>query len=205
MRTVLIDPSAKKVDVVDLPSLRSATIKYFSEKPSPVLRLPQGDVVLAVKSAGGNAFVLGGSRPVGGVGLIVGCALGAGERASAHADLFLVTQMVRWTSIEDKMTETQLRVRAIEIDPERKSIEEFSIAPTMLAVQHRLGAEISFCYHVPGGDVVLGCGAASGLHEWRKDEASFRGRCIVIGRDSRKRFADVATSLARLKEDVSFR
>lgn len=102
------------------------------------------------------------------------------------------------------MAEAQLRVRAIEIDPERKSIEEFSIVPTMLAVQHRLGREIKVCYQVPGGDVVLGGDAATGQHGWKKDDAIFRGRCIVVGRGARKRFADVSTSLASLKEDVLF-
>lgn len=206
MRTVLINPATKKIDVVDLQSVRSATIKYFGEHPSPVLRLPRGDVMLAVKAARGDAFVFGGSRPVGGVGLIVGSKLRAGERAPARVDPFHVAQMVRWTSIEeDKTAEREPRIRAIEIDPERETVEEVLIAPTLLAVQHRLGGEININYQTPDGDVVIGHHAAIGSHAWRKDDAVFQGRCIVIGRDARRGFADAVTELSSLRKDVSFR
>jgi hypothetical protein len=72
--------------------------------------------------------------------------LRAGERAPAIVDPLHIAQMVRWTSIEESKTANPLTmVRAIEIDPRRRSIEEFSIAPTMLAAQHRLGGEIRIC------------------------------------------------------------
>lgn len=127
-----------------LSAVRQSSI--FGEKPTTVLRLPRGDVVLAAKAAGGPAFVLGGWRPVAGCGLVVGCMLRAGERAPAIVDPLHIAQMVRWTSIEESKTANPLTmVRAIEIDPRRRSIEEFSIAPTMLAAQHRLGGEIRIC------------------------------------------------------------
>ncbi len=203
MRSVLIDPTVKVVEVLDIPSMRSATIRFFSERPTPVQRLPRGDVVLAAKSASGDAFVLGGAGPIAGPGLIVGPGIGAGERACAVVDAVHVAQMVRWAQIENpEVLET---VRAIEIDPERRSIELISIAPTMLAVQHRLAGEITVCYQTPDGDIVLGRSGATDPYEWQKDDAIFRGRCIVIGHDARKRLVDVGVPLAKLKEDILFR
>ncbi|MCG2645193.1 MULTISPECIES: hypothetical protein [Bradyrhizobium] len=207
MRAVLIDPTAKTIDVIESQSVREATIRFFSEKPATVLRLPRGDVVLAAKAAGGDGFILGGSRPIGGPALVVGCSVDSGERASALVDPSHVIQMVRWASIEEfKTADKQALVRAIEIDPERQSIEPVSIAPKMLALQHRLGGEIRVCYRAPGSDVVL-CrvDAMTDRYEWQKDDAVFRGRCLVIGLDGRKRFSGAAVSLAELREDVSFR
>jgi hypothetical protein len=207
MKAVLIDPMAKTVNIINLPSVRGAITEFFGERPTPVLRLPRGDVILAAKAAAGVAFAFGGSRPIGGAGLIVGRSLGMGERASSCVDPFQAAQMVRWTNLEKSdAPEVRAAVRAIEINPQRQSIEEFSIAPTMLAMRHRLGGEVTVCYRAPGGDVVLcGVDAATDLHGWQKDDAEFQGRCILIGRDPRKRFADAAVSLVKLREDVSFR
>ncbi|TYL84330.1 hypothetical protein [Bradyrhizobium cytisi] len=208
MKAVLIDPAAKTVNVVYLHSVSRATNKFFSEKPTPVLKLPRGDVLLAAAAEEGDAFVLGGSRPIGGPGLIVGRKLGAGERAPVRVDPDLLRQMVRWTSIEKSETaETRTVVRAIEIDPERRSIEEFSITPTMLALQHRLGGEIRICFRAPEEDIVLtAADATMDQLMWRKDEAEFSGRCVVLGHDLRRgRFVNVAASLANLRESVTFR
>ena len=207
MRAVLIDPTAKAINVIESKSLREATIRFFGEKPTTVLKLPRGDVVLAVKAAGGDAFILGGSRPIGGRALIVGCNLGSGERASALMDPRHIVQMIRWASIEESKTaDRHALVSAIEIDPERQSIEAIAISPRMLALEHRLGGEIKVCYRAPGGDVVL-CrvDAATDHHEWRKDDALFRGRCLVIGLEKGNQFSDAAASLSKLREDVSFR
>ncbi|MGY0571917.1 hypothetical protein ACTGJ9_013345 [Bradyrhizobium sp. RDM12] len=82
MKAVLIDPAAKTVKVVDVHSVSRATNMLFGERPTPVLRLPRGDVLLAAAAADGAAFVLGGSQPIGGPGLIVGRRLDTGERGA---------------------------------------------------------------------------------------------------------------------------
>nr|WP_249134444.1 hypothetical protein [Bradyrhizobium japonicum] len=207
-RVVLIDPTAKTIEVIEPLSIREATIKFFGRKLTPVLRLPRGDIVLAAKAAGGDAFRLGGARPIGGPALVVGRDLGAGERASALVDLRDVTQMVRWTSIATpkEAAPQEVLIRAFEIDPERRSIEPLLIAPRTLAIQHWLGGEIRVCYRAPGGDLVL-CreDATSDPYEWQKDDAVFRGRCLVVGMDARKRFSDASATLAELRTDVTFR
>ncbi|CUT13441.1 hypothetical protein BF49_4521 [Bradyrhizobium sp.] len=116
--------------------------------------------------------------------------------------------MVHWTTIEkaDDMT-TPTMVRVIEIDPERRSIEEMLIPRTMLALQHRFGGEIKLSFRAPGADLVFAAAnAAASQSEWRKDDATFTDRCIVVGHDSRSgRLVDVAASLANLRESVCFR
>ncbi|EIG62811.1 hypothetical protein [Bradyrhizobium sp. WSM1253] len=208
MKAVLIDPTTKAISVIDLRSVNWATNMFFGERPTPALKLPRSEILLAAKSRGGDAFVLGGSRPIGGPGLIVGRKLEAGERAPALVDPDQVAQMVRWTSIEEPDTaETRTTVRAIEIDPERRSIEEFSIAPTMHAVLSRMGGEIRLQFRAPGGDAVFAAAdAARNFPEWRKDDATFTGRCIIVGHGSRSgRLVDVAASLTNLRESVTFR
>jgi hypothetical protein len=209
MKAVLIDPAAKKVSAIDVQPTGSRLVnKYFGEKPIEVLKLPRGDVLLAAEAEEGDAFVLGGSRPIGGPGLIVGRKLGAGKRGSALVELDHIVKMVRWTNIEtSKNVDLRNKVRAIEIDPERRSVKELLIAPTVLALQHRLGGELKQCFRAPGGDLVLSATVAPpAVWEWQKDDATFNGRCIVVGHHSRSgRFADVAASVDNLRESVSFR
>ncbi|WP_063994849.1 hypothetical protein [Bradyrhizobium sp.] len=207
MKAILIDPATKTVNVVNVQSVSRATSMFFSERPRPALRLPRGDVLLA-SAAERNAFLLGGSRPIGGPGLIVGRRRGAGEHGPVLVELDHVAQMVHWTTIEkaDDMT-TPTMVRVIEIDPERRSIEEMLIPRTMLALQHRFGGEIKLSFRAPGADLVFAAAnAAASQSEWRKDDATFTDRCIVVGHDSRSgRLVDVAASLANLRESVCFR
>jgi hypothetical protein len=82
MKAILTDPSEKRVTRIDID--RDARLSdYFGEKPQVAAKLPKGDVLYAGVEARTEAFILGGSRPIAGPGLIVGRRTGPGERGPA--------------------------------------------------------------------------------------------------------------------------
>jgi hypothetical protein len=206
MKAILLDPSAEMISEIDLHPRTALVNAYFSEKPKEIARLPKGDVLLA----GGedtDAFVIGGMGPIAGPGLIVGRRIGPGERGPALVKLDDVIKMVRWTSVErSECADKRAKVRAIAIDPERESIEEVLITPTLLAAQRLMGCEVRVCFRAPGGDRVLAArGGPRDVWHWKKDDMLFGSRCLVVGHDSRTdRFVDVATSLENLRSSVQF-
>jgi hypothetical protein len=143
------------------------------------MKLPKGDILLAGLEEHAEAFIIGGSRPIAGPGLIVGRRTGPGERGPALIRLDDVVTMVRWTSIGVRPKPPRA-MRAIVIDPEQGLIEEVVIAPHKLAIASLLGGEIGPYMRVPGNDHVLtpAFGPRSPWY-WRKDDLAFSARCVA--------------------------
>ncbi|MGX1167093.1 hypothetical protein AB7M16_003359 [Bradyrhizobium sp. USDA 372] len=125
MKAILIDPNMKSVARIDI-SKDARLSDYFGEKPRVAMKFPKGDVLFAGVEERAQAFIIGGSRPIAGPGLIVGRSIGPGERSSAHVRLDDVVTMVRWTAIEVR-PRAPAAVRAIMIDPEQGLVEEVMI------------------------------------------------------------------------------
>jgi len=205
MKAILIDPNTKSVTRIDI-SKDAQMSDYFGEKPRMAMKFPKGDVLFAGVEARAEAFIVGGSRPIAGPGLIVGRRTGPGERSPALARLDDVVTMVRWTAIELR-PRAPAAVRAIVIDPEQGLIEEVMISAHKLAVMKLLGGEIGSYMRVPGNDHVFSpaFGWASPWC-WRKDDLTFSSRSVIVGHDSEfDNFADVATSVENLQTSVEFR
>ena len=205
MKAILIDPTAQSVTRIEI----SQVVRlgdYFNEKPQVAMKLPKGDILLAGVQEHAEAFVLGGSRPIAGPGLIVGQRTGPGERGPARIRLDDVAMMVRWTNIELRL-KAPVSMRAIVIDPEQGLIEEVVIAPHKPAIERLLGGEIGPSLRVPGNDHVMG--PAFDFKSpwlWRKDDLVFSSRCVIVGRDpATDYFTDVFTSVDNLRASVEFR
>ena len=205
MKAILIDPNTKSVTRIDI-SKDAQMSDYFGEKPRMAMKFPKGDVLFAGVEARAEAFIVGGSRPIAGPGLIVGRRTGPGERGPAHVRLADVVTMVRWTTV-DVPPKPPATVRAILIDPEQGLIEEVAITAHRLALVSLLGGEIGSYMRVPGNDHVLSPMSGSETPWcWRKDDLTFASRCVIIGRDSETDyFADVVTSVENLRTSVDFR
>ncbi|WMT73324.1 hypothetical protein [Bradyrhizobium sp. Ash2021] len=205
MKAILIDPDAKSVTRIEI-STDARLDDYFDEKPQLAMKLPKGDILLAGLEEHAEAFIIGGSRPIAGPGLIVGRRTGQGERGPALVRLDDVVTMVRWTSIGVRPKPPRA-MRAIVIDPEQSLIEEVVIAPHKLAIASLLGGEIGPYMRVPGNDHVLtlAFGPRSPWY-WRKDDLAFSARCVIVGHDPETDyFADVVTSVENLRASVEFR
>jgi hypothetical protein len=205
MKAILIDPNMKSVVSIDI-SRDVRLTDYFGEKPQVAAKLPKGDVLYAGVEARAEAFILGGSRPIAGPGLIVGRRTGPGERGPALVRLDDMAAMVRWTTV-DELPKPPATVHAILIDPALGLIEEVAIAPNRLALVSLLGGDIGSYIRVPGNDYVfsLAFGRASPWR-WRKDDLTFSSTSVIVGHDSKvDYFADVVTSVENLRNSVEFR
>jgi hypothetical protein len=205
MKAILIDPNLKSVAKIDI-SKDARLSEYFGEKPRMAMKFPKGDVLFAGVQERAEAFIIGGSRPIAGPGLIVGRRIGPGEWSPALVRLDDVVTMVRWTAIEVR-PKAPAAVRAIVIDPEQGLIEEVMISAQKLAVMNLLGGEIGSYVRVSGCDHVFSpaFGPASPWR-WRKDDLTFSSRSVIVGHDSEvDHFADVVTSLENLRTSVEFR
>ncbi|WGD53082.1 hypothetical protein QA641_03835 [Bradyrhizobium sp. CB1650] len=205
MKAILIDPNTKSVARIDI-SKDARLSDYFGEKPRVAMKFPKGDVLFAGVQERAEAFIVGGSRPIAGPGLIVGRRTGPGERSPALVRLDDVVTMVRWTAIEVRPG-PPAAVRAIVIDPEQGLIEEVMISAHKLAVMNLLGGEIRSYMRVPGNDHVLSPVSGPGAPwRWRKDDLIFSSRSVIVGHDSETDyFADVVTSVENLRTSVEFR
>ena len=205
MKAILIDPNTKSVTRIDI-SKDARMSAYFGEKPRVAMKFPTGDVLFAGVQERAEAFIVGGSRPIAGPGLIVGRRTGPGERSPARVRLDDVVTLVRWTNIEVR-SKQPAAVRAIVIDPEQNLIEEVLIAPNKLAVMNLLGGEIGSYMRVPGNDhVFLPAFGWASPWCWRKDDLTFSSRSVIVGHDSETDyFGDVVTSVENLRTSVEFR
>ena len=205
MKSILIDPNAKSVARIDI-SPEARLSDYFGEKPRVAAKLPKGDVLIAGVQERAEAFIIGGSQPIAGPGLIVGRRIGPGERSPAHVRLDEVVTMVRWTAIKVRLG-APAAVRAIVIDPEQGLIEEVMISAHNLAVVNLLGGEIGSYMRVPGNDYV--CSPAFGSASpwcWRKDGLTFTSKSVIVGHNSETdHFSNAVTSLENLRTSVEFR
>jgi hypothetical protein len=111
MKAILIDPNTKSVARIDI-SKDARLSDYFGEKPRVAMKFPKGDVLFTGVQERAEAFIIGGSRPIAGPGLIVGRRTGPGERSPALVRLDDVVTMVRWTAIEVR-SKPPAAVRAI--------------------------------------------------------------------------------------------
>lgn len=204
MKAILIDPNTKSVARIDI-SNDARLSDYFGEKPRVAMKLPKGDVLFAGVQERAEAFIIGGSRPIAGPGLIVGRRTGPGERGPALVRLDDVVTMVRWTAVKVRPG-PPVAVRAIVIDPEQGLIEEVTISAHKLAVMNLLGGEIGAYMRVPGNDHVFSpaFGSASSWC-WRKDDLTFSSRSVIVGQDlETDYFADVVTRVEDLRTSVEF-
>ena len=182
MKAILIDPNTKSVTRIDI-SKDARLSDCFGEKPQVAVKLPKGDVLFAGVQEHAEAFIIGGSRPIAGPGLIVGRRTGPGERGPALVRLDDVVTMVRWTPNKVR-PKAPGSVQAIVIDPEQGLIEDLVIAPNKLAVMRLLGGEIGSCTRVPGNDQVISPAFGPGSPwRWRKDDLTFSSKSVIIGHD----------------------
>jgi hypothetical protein len=98
----------------------------------------------------------------------------------------LLGRLVRWVSPEPP-PETTVgdTVKVLLIDPTTRTVERKSIARAMTAIEKLVGAEVRLAFRAPDGDQVYSARGAEG-DRWRKDDAEFVGRCIVVGTDRRR-------------------
>jgi hypothetical protein len=93
IRAISIDPVSQSITRTDIsPEARFLKV-FFGEKPMVSMKLPKGDVLLTSNWEQGAAFSIGGSRPIAGMGLIVGRLGEFGERASAYISTADVARM----------------------------------------------------------------------------------------------------------------
>ncbi len=205
MKAILIDPNTKSIARIDI-SEDARLGAYFGEKPQVAMKFPKGDVLFAGVQERAEAFIIGGSRPIAGPGLIVGRRTGPGERSPMRVRLDDVVMMVRWTAIEVRPRARGV-VRAIVVDPEQGLIEQVMISAHKLAVVNLLGGEIVSYIRVPGNDHVFSpTFGSSSPWCWRKDDLTFRSRSVIVDHDSETDyFADVVTSVENLRNSVPFR
>ncbi|MET4260021.1 hypothetical protein ABIC09_004981 [Bradyrhizobium sp. S3.12.5] len=211
IRAISIDPAARSIAAIEIsPETRSLS-DFFGERPMVALRLPKGDALLTAVREYGEAFTVGGSRPLVGPALIVGHRSAPGERASARIALADVVTMVRWTSIQ-KPPQPELppppgEVRVIVIDPELGIIEERVIAAHMPAADRLLGSPHDRHIRLPTGDYLLSA-KTDRDYRWqsRYGDANLFGRCVIVGHDrTTDYFADVAIRVEHLRKRVEFR
>jgi hypothetical protein len=128
IRAISIDPAARSITAIEISPETHLLSGFFGEKPKMAAKLPKGDALLTTVREYGEAFTVGGSRPIVGPGLIVGRRNGPGDRASVRVALDDVVTMVRWTSVEKPprpvLPPPPASVRAIVIDPKLGIIEE---------------------------------------------------------------------------------
>lgn len=205
MKAILIDPNMKSVARIDI-SKDARLIDFFGEKPRVAMKFPKGDILFAGVQERAEAFIIGGSRPIPGPGLIVGRRTEPGERSPALVRLEDVVTMVRWSAIKVR-PKAPAAVQAIVIDSERGLIEEVMISAHKLALVNLLGGEIGSHVCVPGNDQVFSSAFdwASGWC-WRKDDLTFSSRSVIVGHDPETDyFANVATTVENLRASVEFR
>jgi hypothetical protein len=212
IRAVSIDPAARSITTIEIsPETRSLS-GFFGEKPIVAAKLPKGDVLLTTVREYGEAFTVGGSRPIVGHGLIVGRRGEWGWRASAHIPHGDVVTMVRWTSVEKPsrpvLPPPPASVRAIVIDPKLGIIEEEVIPAHMTAAEHLLGGVHDWHIRLPSGDYLLSAKTDRSYRWWVQlyGEVKLIGRCVIVGHDfETDYFADVAVGLEHLRKRVEFR
>jgi hypothetical protein len=70
-------------------------------------------------------------------------------------------------------------------------------------IEKLVGAEVRLAFRAPDGDQVYSARGAEG-DRWRKDDAEFVGRCIVVGTDRTGGMADAVVSIDAFKKTVRF-
>ncbi|MBW7973552.1 hypothetical protein [Bradyrhizobium sp. BR 10289] len=211
IRAISIDPTARSITAIEVGPQTCSFGDFFGEKPAVAAKLPKGDVLLTAVREHGEAFTIGGSRPIVGPGLIVGRRIEWGDRASARIALADVVTMIRWTSVDKPPPPAQppppASVRAIVIDPKLGIIQEEVIAAHMPAADRLLGRPHDWHIRLPSSDYLL-----SGKTDracdwwWRYDGAKFIGRCVIVGHDHKTDyFADARVGVEHLRKRIEFR
>lgn len=212
IRAISIDPALRLLTAIEFsPETRSLS-EFFGAKPIMAAKLPKGDVLLTTAREYGEAFTVGGSRPIVGHGLIVGRRGEWGQHTSARIALDDVVTMVRWTSVAKPtgpvLPPPPASVRAIVIDPKLGIIEEEAIAAHMTAAERLLGGVHDWHIRLPSGDILLSA-KADRSYRWSVQlygEVKLIGRCVIVGHDfETDYFADVAVRLEHLRKRVEFR
>ncbi|MGO4511082.1 hypothetical protein AB4Z51_29150 [Bradyrhizobium sp. 2TAF36] len=212
IRAISIDPAARSITTIQISPEKWSLRAFFGEKPIVTAKLPKGDVLLKTVREHGEAFTVGGSRPIVGNGLIVGRPGEWGRRVSARIALDDVVTMVRWTSIEKPvppvLPPAPESVRAIIIDPKLGIVEEEIIAANMSAAERLLGGVNDWHMCLPSDDFLLSAKTDRSYRWWVRlyGEVKLIGRCVIVGHDSETDyFADVAVGLDHVRERVEFR
>jgi hypothetical protein len=210
IRAISIDPTTKAIAKFEISPETRLLRGLFGVAPTVSLQLTKGDVLLTAGLKYGEAFTVGGSRPIIGPGLIVGRRIGPGERGPARVVLDDVVTMVRWTLVEAPVRSVPsppTSMRAIVIDPRLGLVEEQAIAPHMPAAERLLGGVHDWHIRLPTGDYLLSaktdreyCG------QFRYGDLALYGRCVIVGHDhTTDYFDDVAMTVDHLRERVEFR
>jgi hypothetical protein len=168
-----------------------------------VLTLPNGDLLLSAEGdPSAPGFSMGGSATVRSNALILGKRDRWRQHTTPRSGAEGIAVLIRWVEAGASKADNGEGARAILVDPAQRSIEMVSIQRSLKAIQHLLGGEIVLAFHAPGGDRVYAAAGAQGLR-WRKDDAVFVGRSVVVGA-LEGRLEDAAASLEKLRKDVRF-
>ncbi|MDA9465228.1 hypothetical protein [Bradyrhizobium sp. CCBAU 53415] len=203
---------ARSIAAVEISPEARMLRSFFGEKPKLAARLPKGDSLLTTALGYGEAFTVGGTRPLVGPGLIVGRRGEWGHRSSARIALDDVVTMVRWTSVElpprPTLPEPPASVRAIVIDPKLGIVEEEVIAAHVPAAERLLGGAHDWHIRLPSGDFLLSAKTDRNYRWWVRlyGEVKLIGRCVIVGHDDETDyFADATVRLDQLRKWVDFR
>jgi len=212
IRAISIDPAARSITAIEISPEMRLLNGFFGEKPKVAAKLPKGDALLTTAREYGEAFTVGGSRPIVGPGLIVGRRNGPGDRSSVRVTLNDVVTMVHWTTVEKPprpvLPPPPESVRAIVIDPRLGIVEEEVIAANMTAAEHLLGSMHDWHMRLPSGDFLLTAKTDLSYRWWVQlyGEVKLIGRCVIVGHDHETDYlADVAVGLEHLRKRVDFR
>ncbi|MDA9422910.1 hypothetical protein [Bradyrhizobium sp. CCBAU 53380] len=212
IRAISIDPAAQSITAIEISPETRFVSSFFGSKPKVAAKLPKGDALLTTVREYGEAFTVGGSRPVVGPGLIVGRRNGPGDRASVRIALADVVTMVRWTSVEmpprPVLPPPPASVRAIVLDPKLGIVEQAVIAAHMPAAERLLGGVHDWNMRILSGDYLLSAKTGRNYRWWVRlyGEVKLIGRCVIVGVDEETGyFADAAVRLEQLRKQVDFR
>lgn len=205
MRVVFIDATDRTVSQVEIePNSRElARLCGWSAPLKVVITLPNGDVLL---SAEGDPSVPGFSIGASSTFRSNAVLLGKRDRWRQHtaprSGAERIAALIRWVEANPGKGDKREGVQAILIDPAQRTIEDVSIQRSLKAVEDLIGGNIVLAFRAPGGDRVYTAAGAQGP-KWRKDDADFVGRSVIVGAFEGG-LVDAAASVEKLRKDVRF-
>jgi hypothetical protein len=204
LRVVYIGAASRSVSQVEIePSNGELSRLCETPRPKAVVTLPNGDLLLAAEgnpSAAG--FSIGGSAIFRSNGVLLGKRDRWRQYTSPRSGQDRVAALVRWVEASSADAAASESVQAILIDPARRTIERVNIRQSLTAIEELIGEEIVLAFRAPGGDRVYAAVEAQGA-KWRKDDADFVGRCVIVG-TFQGGLVDAAASLEKIRKDVRF-
>ncbi|AND87808.1 blr2289 [Bradyrhizobium diazoefficiens USDA 110] len=205
VKVVHIDATLRIVSQIEIEPHSRELIRLCgsSGRPKTAITLPSGDVLLCAEgSSTAPGFTIGGSPTFRSNAVLLGKRDRWRQYTAPRFGTERIEALLRWVEANPSEVEPREGVQAILIDPAQRTIEAVKIEQSLKAVEDIIGEKIVLAFLAPGGDRVYAAASAQGP-KWRKDDAHFIGRCVIVG-SSEGGLVDVAASLETLKKDVRF-